>query len=182
YAVLARLRVGPVRAVADPVAAAPASARGGGESGAERLLDLRADLRALGGLTRAGAAAAHARFRGLERESAEHRAAAVTLQGRDRLVEMRADERAPIARRAPHAVVDLAASVGRLGALPGRIDPTAGHPLLHDRVRAGEPLAVGHDGRHRATAAEESRFPAHREGRRLLTGHGHAPDPRHGRA
>src|SRR5207245_2987852 len=119
------LRRGRARLVADPASDAAGSARGGGESGAERLLELRADLRALRGLTRAGAAAAHAGFRGLERESAEHRAAAVTLQGRDRLVEMRADERAPIARRAPHAAVDLAASVARLVAFPGRIDPTA---------------------------------------------------------
>src|SRR5262245_35679831 len=119
-------------------------------------LESGGDLHSLRGLTEAGAAAAHADFPGLEREAALHGRAAVAFERGHRLVEMRAHEVGLTLRCPPHRRVDLSLRAGRLVAPPGGRDPAPGRPCPHDRVGSFEALAVGHDGRHGSTLAEEA--------------------------
>src|SRR5262249_59691951 len=124
---LRRGRGGPVAASA---ARAARAARGGAEPRPRRLLEAGADLRALRRLAVARAAAPHSRLPGLEREAAQHRSPPVALERCDRLVDMLADERDAVSRGTPHAVVDLAAGIGRLVAFPCRIDAAPAHLFL----------------------------------------------------
>src|SRR5262249_8498833 len=137
---LRRGRGGPVAASA---ARATRAARGRAQPRPRRVLEARADLRALRRLTVARTAAPPPRLRRLEREAAEHRGAAVALQTCDGFVDVFAHERGAVACGAPHAVVDLTARVG-LVAFPGWVDAAPGHAFLHHDVLTREPLAVGH--------------------------------------
>src|SRR3990172_5145114 len=90
-------------------------------------LELGGDLRALRGLTLAGAAAAHAGPSGVEVEAAEHRRASVALERGDGLVLVRLGEGKGVPPRPPHAVVDLTLVLARLVPRPGRVEGAARH-------------------------------------------------------